>query len=421
MAEAALVEAIDSQPAMVLVFSGDVKTELRGHSFPSILKFLRQDVIAKLQKQEATYFKLSTVVSLLKQHVAEMMDAIELSEKQILRIITNKRLLMNLGHLRPKETESVGRFLSSYILMSQVLFLRLFYTAHQEMFTKPIIPATKHRLRQAFRTIENINYRPIYSVDVLDATPDRFVRETSNLIWGLEIERARYELPGRVFHELMPPEIRKMLAAFYTRPLAADLLASLTITSSSDSVFDPACGSGTILVSAYNTKRNLHSKEGRAGNPHKRYCEEDIFGADIMPFSVHLTEANLAAMDIVTTIDRTQIIQGDSLKSVAGVAYPEGVLQTDMFPAFGEKGAQASTIEGDQYTVELDRTDVVLMNPRFTKVERGIATLVDMERFRNRCGGEVGLWGHFIVLADEFLKNGGKCSHPSTFFALSVA
>ncbi|OHB54398.1 MAG: hypothetical protein A2173_06590 [Planctomycetes bacterium RBG_13_44_8b] len=49
------------------------------------------------------------------------------------------------------------------------------------------------------------------------------------------------------------------------------------------------------------------------------------------------------------------------------------------------------------------------MNPPFTKVERGIRQFVDMELFRPKCGGEVGLWGHFIMLADSFLKDEGVC------------
>ena len=47
------------------------------------------------------------------------------------------------------------------------------------------------------------------------------------------------------------------------------------------------------------------------------------------------------------------------------------------------------------------------MNPPFTKVERGIGKYVDMNRFGSICGNEIGLWGHFISLADEFLEENG--------------
>jgi type I restriction-modification system DNA methylase subunit len=200
----------------------------------------------------------------------------------------------------------------------------------------------------------------------------------------------------------MPKTIRKMLAAFYTRPQAADLLARLTIKNSDDSVFDPACGSGTILVSAYKRKLDLFREEGGKRNPHKRFCEEEIFGSDIMPFAVHLTGANLASMDPGTTIDRTQIIQGDSLELSRGYPYKNGV-QLVLFP----KAKKGSKTSGEPYDVKLDKVDVILMNPPFTKVERGIRKFVDMERFANICGNEVGLWGHFVALANDFLKNNG--------------
>ena len=405
--ESALKKAIRDLPATVLVDAGSVKEELRDRPFPAILHFLRDDIIARLSKEERGYYTLNFVVSLLQQQVSEMMNELHLDQDHILRIVTNKKLLINLAHIRPEEAEEVGRFLSSYILMSQILFLRLFFTAHKNLFTDPIVPISKHHLRKAFQKIRDINYEPIYSVDVLDNTPDKFVKDTFTLIWGLEIERAKHELPGRVFHELMPSKIRKMLAAFYTRPWAADLLANLSIKNSSCSVFDPACGSGTILVSAYKRKLELHKSEGRTGNPHKRYCEEEIYGADIMPFSVHLTEANLAAIDIGTKIDRTQIIQGDSLKTVPGLSLPGGILQIDMFPGIAADELKGTKSTGEKYTVKLTKTDIILMNPPFTKVERGIANLVDMVKFKYRCGGEVGLWGHFIALADEFLKQGG--------------
>jgi hypothetical protein len=137
-------------------------------------------------------------------------------------------------------------------------------------------------------------------------------------------------------------------------------------------------------------------------NPHKRYCEQEIFGSDIMPFAVHLTTANLAAMDPPTTIDRTQIIHADTLSLSKGYKYATGIQRTLFPPA--RKGY---SLNGDMIDVNLDKVDVILMNPPFTKVERGISEFVDMNRFGRICGNEVGLWGHFIAFADEFLNDNG--------------
>jgi len=330
------------------------------------------------------------------------MQNAKLTDKEMVQVITDKELLTGLGNHKEETSAEIARFLASYIILSQILFLRLFSTTRADILPFRKGKITPHWLRTAFGRVLDINYRPIFSLDVLDAIPESYIQDTFDLIWGLEIERIRYELPGRLFHELMPKQIRKMLAAFYTRPHAADVLARLTVENSDDLIFDCACGSGTILVSAYRRKLELFHDEGHEGNPHKRFVEEEIFGADIMPFAVHLTSANLASMDPSTTLELTEIIQGDSLALSAGSKYHSGV-QTSLLP----QTKRGYTMKGELHDVELRKVNVVLMNPPFTKVERGIRKYVDMERFGSICGNEVGLWGHFIVLANEFLENGG--------------
>jgi hypothetical protein len=400
--EAAIVNAIANAQGTCLIDTPPLKEEYRSLAFPQILIRLINEIQPKLEQRLEKAFPLKLVIELLQQHVIELMETIHLADRQMLRIITDRKLLSNIGHLSASQNESAGKFLAAYIVLSQILFLRLFGSAQPHKLPPDLRPVTHYSLRKAFSRILEINYRPIYKVDVLDSVSEDYLRDTFDLIWGLEVERSRYELPGRIFHELMPSGIRKMLAAFYTRPQAADILAGLTIQNSNDTVFDPASGSGTILVSAYRRKSELLQEEGKVGNPHKRFCENEIFGADIMPFAVHLTSANLAAMDPGVTIERTQIIQGDSIKLSRGRKYHDG-LQLDMFPT----AAEAKTVAGKSYEVNLKRVNIVLMNPPFTKVERGIQKYVDMKRFYKVCGGEVGLWGHFITLADDFLEDGG--------------
>ena len=394
--------AILSAQVTCLVDTPVLKEEYRGLTFPQVLMRLTSEIGAKLEQNLEQAYSLKFVISLLKEHVSELMGTVSLSDPMLLRVVTDRKLLTGISHLNAERTEAVGRFLAAYIILSQILFLRLYGTANRDRLPDDLRPVTHHSLREAFSSILKINYRPIYEVDVLDSISEKYLLDTFDLIWGLEVERVRYELPGRIFHELMPANIRKMLAAFYTRPQAADILANLSIRWSEDTVFDPASGSGTILTAAYRRKRELFTEERKAGNPHKRFCERELFGADIMPFAVHLTTANLAAMDPATTIMRSQIIQGDSLRLSSGKRYREG-LQIEMFPTAPE----AEKRSGERYKVDLKTVDVVLMNPPFTKVERGIQKYVDMKRFHSVTGGEIGLWGHFIALADEFLNDGG--------------
>lgn len=120
---------IQKQVVTVLLDAGEIKQELATLTFPQIMKYIRDTVLPKIANDEKAYFSLKFVVGLLQQHVQEMMNEIKLNQEQILRIVVNKKLLINIGHMAPEQAEAVGRFLSSYILLSQILFLRLFYTA----------------------------------------------------------------------------------------------------------------------------------------------------------------------------------------------------------------------------------------------------------------------------------------------------
>ena len=401
--EEAVYNALLTTNVSVLVDAQSVKDEYRDRPFPAVLDTIQAEVRPLIQEQSPRYYPLSLVIELLKAQVSEVMAGIDLEETQILKIITDRNLLTDLAHLSATKIDGVTRFLAAYIILSQILFLRMFTTTHPEI-KPPKTPINASRLRQAFRRILQINYREIFELDVLEAVPEDYLRDVFDLIWGLEVEKVRYELPGRVFHALMPHEIRKLLAAFYTRPQAAEILANLTIEESAADVYDPACGSGTILVAAYRRKRELFDAERRVGNPHKRFCENEIFGSDIMPFAVHLTSANISAMDVAQTLEHTLIVHGDGLTLTPGHDEHSGLQQFGLFPAT----AHGKRTAGDEYDVPLRRVHTVLMNPPFTKTERGIATYVDMRRFQPKVGGEVGLWGHFIALANEFLlSNGG--------------
>lgn len=394
--EAAVAAALDRMHITVLVDAGAIKSEYRDRTFRGVMRALKTEVSALIRAGATRPYPLGLVVRLLREQVEQTMGALSLKPKQILAIVTNQELLAELGHLDPARAEQVARFLASYIVLSQILFLRLFVAVRPAV--APERPVTKGALREAFNKILAINYRPIYATDVLDSVPAEYLRDTFDLIWALEVERVQHELPGRIFHELMPKHIRKLLAAFYTRPQAAQLLARLVVDRWDASVFDPACGSGTLLVAAYRAKEELYRGAGLTGSPHERFCEEDIFGADIMPFAAHLTTANLAAIDVATTIDRTQVLAADSIELAPGKAY-KGAIALSLFPS----ARVGRTLSGEAYEVPLREVDVVVMNPPFTKVERRIADYIDMDKFKARAGGEVGLWGHFVFLADQFL------------------
>lgn len=395
--EAALNAFMEKSPVTCLVDAPTFQDQIRD-SMTSVFTYVLNRINEKLIRS----YPLDLVVSLLRQHIEDMMSRIDLTESELIDVITDPKLFFGIGGIQEKQKRDVLRFLATYILISQLLFLRL-YSAGNPTVMSGFKEPSRADLKKAFKRVWDINYKPVYNPDVLGLLPEDYVKDAFDLIWGLRIEKLRYEIPGRLFHELMPEKIRKLLAAFYTRPQAADLLANLTISKGRDKVLDPACGSGTILTSAYRRKLEAYKDEGHADDPHKFFCENDIYGADIMPFAVHLTTANLAAMNPSITIDRAQIVEGDSLKLQPLQYVKPGMFQQKLF----REPARAYKRSGEGYEVEMEQTDVVLMNPPFTKIERGISDYIDMSKFKDAVGGEVGLWAHFVALGDSFLKKDG--------------
>lgn len=403
--EKALRDAVRTCPITVLIDAGPYKEEITGQNFVQVMSYCAQTICQRLAVGMPSHYSVSFVINILREQLLEMMNNVTLGEEQLVSIVTNAKLFGSLGELKTTEVREATRFLAAYIYLSQVLFSRLLVAARQDLHEFALKPkeVSRHWVRRLFNRIQNIDYQPIYSLDVLDAIPDDYMKTTVDLMWHLEIEKVPYELPGRLFHELLPEKVRKLLAAFYTRPIAADILAGLSIQKSTATVLDPAGGSGTILTAAYRRKRQLWEEEGRLGNPHQRFCEEEIFGVDIMPFAVQLMAANLCACDPTVPVERTQVIQMDSLR-LEPSEYPAGVTMPSLFPSI-QKGVSPRT--GEQVSVQLKPVDVILMNPPFTKLERGIRRFVSLERFSQTVGGAVNLWGHFIALADVFLKPGG--------------
>lgn len=406
--EQAVQEALASTNVAVLVDALSIKEEVRDRPFAEILDLIQSDIEPRIQRGAVSSYSLNLVIGLLREQVMEVMRDLKVRERRILKVITSWKLLSGLAHLAPTDAREAGKFLAAYIILSQILFLRLFSVEHPEIVGEDIKPMTRKKLRKAFGRVLEINYRPIFELDVTSLVAENYLHDTFDLIWGLAVDKVRYELPGRIFHELMPKDIRKILAAFYTRPQAAELLAQLSIASANDVVFDPACGSGTILTAAYREKLRQFKRLGQHGNPHKEFCEEEIYGSDVMPFAVHLTCANLAAMDVGQTITHTKILQADSLDIDPGHGYQGGVRGQGWLPF--EPSRQARKLSGETYpiVVRSGSMNVVMMNPPFTKVERGIKRFVNMERYESSAGGEVGLWGHFIFLADTFLRKDGR-------------
>ena len=109
------------------------------------------------------------------------------------------------------------------------------------------------------------DYQAVFDFKVLDDLPQTHeMVEALNIVIQTiiysHIAEIKQDILGKIFHGLIPTEIRRHLAAFYTSNEAAALLASLAIERWDETILDLACGSGTLLTEAYLRKKNLANR-----------------------------------------------------------------------------------------------------------------------------------------------------------------
>jgi methylase of polypeptide subunit release factors len=252
---------------------------------------------------------------------------------------------------------------------------------------------------------------------------------------------------GKVFHDLIPFNIRKAVAAFYTNNEAAELLAQLSINKPDSTVVDLACGSGTLLVAAYMRKKELmvSNSQTLSSAEHKRFLEHDITGVDIMPFAAHLAVMHLSLQALLQETDKIRIAVWDSTELKPEMSIPaisnelKAAYRKPTLDMFKEKSfvipedahikKGALTLEGSgREDIPLEKVDLVIMNPPFTRQERLPKEYKEslgrrFSDYSKYSHGQLGLWGYFLFLADKFVKEDGRIAFvlPATTLRVQSA
>ncbi len=390
--------------------------------------------------------RLQEVAKILSEHILAPPKRVEPSIEYIMKSLRESVLyiLNGLRHLKGYELEvffggkdvfknilqyEEGKYpveelrsAAAYLLLNQVLFYQVLSRTRKDMFEE--IDTDKMRkprdLNNYFQRVLDVNYRTVYSYDVASLIPQEFVDQVKtmvNLVQGLSPEKVGGDLLGTIFHDLVPFETRKNVAAFYTNVLAAELLASLSIDSPDAKVADLAVGSGGLLVAAYRRKKELLGRP-MTQEDHRKFVEEDLLGIDVMPFAANVAACHLALQSPEYFTNRVNVAVWDSTCLKPGMKIPSvteaarSYLTAFMFPKTTEKGAVSLT-DKEAQEIELGKYDMVIMNPPFTRQERLPEDYKDalfqrFSEYRDYLHGQLGLYGFFILLADRFLKENGR-------------
>lgn len=140
----------------------------------------------------------------------------------------------------------------------------------------------KLRVSSKFPIIFNAKIIPILPMDSIV-----IVKKIIGSMSQLHLERVQTDILGKIFHGLIPFELRKFLAAFYTSNIASEFLVRMVISKPKITILDPSSGSGTMLISAYKRIKSLDSSLSHTN------ILDSLYGVDVSTFAAQLAEINL--------------------------------------------------------------------------------------------------------------------------------
>ncbi|MFA9517293.1 class I SAM-dependent DNA methyltransferase [Halopenitus sp. H-Gu1] len=154
--------------------------------------------------------------------------------------------------------------------------------------------------------VEDVDYKAVFeqndvfgSVEYNDRVADT-VNDFIDELGDYNLSEITGDFLGELYEELIPTKERKDLGEFYTPQKIARLIVHATMDSPDDIVLDPAVGTGTFPVEAYEWL-NDHN-----GKSHQEVVDQ-IAGVDVNRFAAHLAVINLARQNLNAKTERTNI------------------------------------------------------------------------------------------------------------------
>jgi len=211
------------------------------------------------------------------------------------------------------------------------------------------------------------------------------------------------DILGGIFKRLISPEERYKFGQHYTDQDLVDVVNAFCIRRGTDNVLDPACGSGSFLVRAYQRKAWLDNSQS-----HQELLAQ-IYGVDIALFAAHLATLNLAARDVREEENYPRIARRNFFEVAPDQPFcriPAGLQ--------GERRMEEVT---------LPPLDAVVGNPPYVRQEmiprrnqKGVKPFQSKEDIHDLCrqawpdlvlSGRSDLHCYFWPAATRFLKEGG--------------
>jgi type I restriction-modification system DNA methylase subunit len=328
-----------------------------------------------------------------------------------------------------------------YRLFGKILFyltLRRFRSDIPKLDLHGIDPAkVDKKLKEYFEIARQIDYQAVFEEDFPDKVPfpQGGIEPLINLLDNLNrynFSHMPQDVVGNVFEKLIPPEERHALGQYFTNEELVDLITTFCVGSVSDKVLDPACGTGTFLIRAYDRLRNAGEKD------HKKLLSQ-IWGIDIAHFPAELATINLYRQNIedyanfprVISKDFFEVKTGDTFKFPPPKPIPPStppLARGELKGGFmiDEKIPLFDAIVGNFPYIrqELIEKRIKGYKEKLTKVLAQDWRQDYPELFNNgdlRLSGQADIYAHMFFHAARHLKEGGRMGIVTSNSWLDVA
>jgi hypothetical protein len=387
------------------------------------------------------------------------------SEEAIGRLTENMAKIMEVH--KPKNKDEQIRTLKMSILV--LLDASIFYDVISDKSELLSFDRNKKKEKTWIRAMDRsflealkIDYEPVFVLsrkiielmpNVSESALDKIISTSHYISSGKAL--LKHDLMGRIYHKLLFKDIAKHLATYYTSIPAAWLLARLSLDTEGTlwakldwtnpssikdiKVVDMACGSGTLLSAAYRAIEDKHilaaaekDVDADTKSLHRFLIESSIFGFDVMLYAAHIATVTLALHNSETIFDQANIFvlpigdRGD-LGSINFLGGGSRVLKTKGMLG-GEKGPMRVGIKDrkiETLMLQPHMFDLVIMNPPFARscgdnlmfghienprmrdqMKKNLSEL--LKKYGYEGIGQAGLGAVFVILADKYVKKGGR-------------
>ena len=262
-------------------------------------------------------------------YVKQFKNAISQAAKNVTGSLPSK-ISESLHQKKGEQTTHMGMAIILNAFLFQEILSGLDLKFHKKtIYNIPTISQLRTRHRdilkthtiEAWRTILDINYYPIFLValELIDRMPAAQCTTILTLLGNKAEELSqqmkylpKQDIMSTVFQEMIADA--KFLAAFYTKPETATMIASIVCPDSIPdrpdlAIGDFACGTGILLHAIYRRSEQIY--ESTPGLPmasqHKNMMENNLIGCDVLPSSVHLTTSSLAGLHLDKVFEPTKL------------------------------------------------------------------------------------------------------------------